>query len=194
MHVLEFARPICEIFNIAIVPNCRSASIAGLYDGAMASHIRFGADLYVRPEPNSQSDTSRSVCASHSLIQPLPHQALREVKYQRVHGLTLANADNLRELIKPDPTLGPLNLSPNVELDAVAALSGSSIIALTTALRRSDQPSILLSIWVRKNWRNHGIGTRIYELLLRVLTDAPCPPQSLELGFSSEDADRHLAD
>ena len=190
-HILEFSRPIREIFDIAIAPGCRQGEMLGLYDGGMSSHIRFGSEFHIRKHPEPVGQAAGSSLMEQSVVQPLPQQAVREVKYQRVHGLTIANAGPLRQLLIPDPSQPPLRLGHHVELEAAAAVSGSTVVALATAVRRSDAAPLLLSLYVVNKWRNHGIGTKTYELLLRILAAAPSPPSRLELGIhadSGEDA------
>ena len=172
LHSLNLPEPIDELFDVAVLEQCRQPQALGLLDDAIDSLVKLPQqDSLVRIKPSLPSGTPHQGPAVERLGLPHPTTAKpaatnpadnSPIHYQRVFQLTEATLAPYAALTFP--SLAPDSATWRTiqgELLGISASHNGTLVALALAECKPDKTARLISLFVSPHQRRQGIATRL---------------------------------
>ena len=177
LHSLDLPEPIDELFDLAVLENCRQPQALGLVDDAIDCLVKLPQqDNLVRIKPSIPSGTPHQGPAVERLGLPQPSAAEgaaadgTAVHYQRVFQLTEATLAPFAALTYPSLEPGSAIWGTiQGELLGISASHNGTLVALALAECKSDGTARLISLFVSPQLRRQGIATRLIIHLSKFL-------------------------
>ena len=172
LHSLDLPEPIDELFDVAVLEQCRQPQALGLVDDAIDSLVKLPQqERLMRIKPSLPSGNPHQGPEVGRLGLPHPNAAEppaatsannSPIHYQRVFQLTEAT-------LAPYATLTFPSLAPDSatwqkltgELLGISASHNGTLVGLALAERKSDGTAQLISLFVSPHQRRQGIATRL---------------------------------
>lgn len=168
LHSLDLPEPIDELFDVAVLENCRQPQALGLVDDAIDCLVKLPQqDKLVRIRPSTPSGTPHQGPAVERLGLPQPTAADgTAVHYQRVFQLTEATLAPFAALTYPSLAPGTAAWRRlNGELLGISASQNGTLVGLALAECTPEGNAQLVSLFVSPPQRRQGIGTRLIAYL-----------------------------
>lgn len=173
LHSLDLPEPIDELFDLAVLENCRQPKALGLVDDGIDCLVKLPQqDNLVRIKPSIPSGTPHQGPAVERLGLPQPTPADgTAVHYQRVFQLTEATLAPFASLTYPSLAPGSAAWRKlKGELLGIAANQNGTLVGLALAECTPEGNARLVSLCVSPPQRRQGIGTRLIAHLSVFLT------------------------
>ena len=164
LHSLDLPEPIDELFDVAVLEQCRQPQALGLADDAIDYLVKLPQqNNLVRIKPSLPSGTPHQGPAVKRLGLPQPTAADgAAVHYQRVFQLTEATLAPYADLTYPSLEPGAaIWRKIKGELLGISASHNGTLVGLALAECNSDGTARLISLFVIPPKRHQGIGTRL---------------------------------
>ncbi len=185
LHSLDLPEPIDELFDVAVLKQCRQPQALGLVDDAIDSLVKLPQqETLVRIKPSLPSGTPYQGPAVERLGLPHPTTARPidaepaaatpadndPIHYQRVFQLTEATLTPYAALTYPSLAPGSaIWRTIQGELLGISASQHGTLVALALAECKSDGTARLISLFVLPQQRRQGIATRLITHLSKFL-------------------------
>ena len=195
LHSLDLPEPIDELFDVAVLENCRQPQALGLVDDAIDSLVKLPQqETLVRIKPSTPSGTPHQGPAVERLGLPQPTTPADNspIHYQRVFQLTEATLAPFASLTYPSLAPGSAAWRKlKGELLGIAANQNGTLVGLALAECTPEGNARLVSLCVSPSQRRQGIGTRLIAHLstflpqqsqtsLSVVISSPSPARPLD--------------
>ena len=172
LHSLDLPEPIDELFDVAVLEQCRQPQALGLVDDAIDSLVRLPQqNSLVRIKPSLPSGTPHQGPAVERLGLPHPTTAKpaattpadnSPIHYQQVFQLTEATLAPYADLTFPSLARDSATWRTiEGELLGISASHNGTLVALALAECKSNGTARLISLFVSPHHRRQGIATRL---------------------------------
>ena len=173
LHSLDLPEPIDELFDVAVLEQCRQPQALGLVDDAIDSLVKLPhQDSLVRIKPSLPSGNPHQGPVVERPGLPHPTTAKRAaaptgaennpIHYQRVFQLTEATLAPYADLTYPSLAPGSaIWRTIQGELLGISASYNGTLVALALAECNANGTARLISLFVSQHHRRQGIATRL---------------------------------